>query len=115
MDKEALLKTMVTHWDENDNCFVTESPLDLLICGTGDTPEASVQSFHLHVEAHYEAYKQGKHARYNKPGRPAKGKTRFNTEIDPDVKAALTAAAKEIGISQGEMVEYLFKRYQASQ
>jgi hypothetical protein len=42
-----------------------------------------------------------------KMGRPAKGYVQFNTNIRPSSKYTITKLADELGISQGEVVDYL--------
>jgi hypothetical protein len=109
MNKDALLKTVVVSWSDEDESFVSESPLSDFIGGVGNTEAEALESFKTHVEAHYEAYKKGKHAIYNHSGRPKKNKIRFHAEIKPEIKADLAAFGKTLGISQGEVVEYCFK------
>jgi hypothetical protein len=114
MNKEAIIKTATTTWSDEDECFVTESPLADTISGAGDTTQESYQAFLEMVEANWEAYKKGKHALYPKPSRLKKGKVRITAEIDPEFKKALAIMAKDLGISQGEALEYLYSFYRAS-
>jgi hypothetical protein len=113
MNKEAIIKTAITTWSDEDQCFVTESPLADTMSGAGDTAEESCQAFLEMVEANWEAYQKGKHALYPRPGRPKKGKVRITAEIDPEFKEALAIMAKDFGISQGETIEYLYSFYRA--
>jgi predicted HicB family RNase H-like nuclease len=110
MKPSAILKTAVTVWSTEDQCYVTQSPLADTICGAGDTVEESQSEFEKSLEINYEHYKAGTHAVYSHPGRPAKGKKKFAVEVAPDVQEAIAAFAKDVGISQGEAVEcfYLF-------
>lgn len=113
MNKDAIVKTAITRWSDEDDCFVTESPLAPTIVGCGDTEQEAYDAFLTHIEANYEAYEQGKHAIYSKAGRPQKGKIKFNAEIAPEIKHEIAALAKRIGISQGETVEFLYSFYNA--
>lgn len=115
MNKQALQKTALCRFDPESGDYIVQSPLCEIVMGVDDTEEGAWTLFQELLNETYEDYLEGKLAKYPKPGRPAKGKTSLHAEVDPDIKKALAAAAKEIGISQGEMIEYLFARYQASQ
>lgn len=112
MDRDSILKTAVTRWDSEDDCFITESHLAPTIVGDGDTERDSFASFIDHVSANYEAYQTGRHALYKKPGRPPKNKVSMHIQVAPDVKEALSAMAQQYSMSQGETVEYLYNLYQ---
>jgi hypothetical protein len=44
----------------------------------------------------------------HKRGRPTKGYVELHTQVKPVVKAEIARKAKEFGISQGEVIEYLW-------
>jgi hypothetical protein len=44
---------------------------------------------------------------YDKPGRPAKGYVDLHAQVKPVIKEEIATKAKEFGISQGDMIEYL--------
>lgn len=107
MNLEAIKKTAIQSVE--DGGYVVKSPLCPMVMGVGDTPDEAWRIFHEMLDEHYEGWKAGRVARG--PGRPKKGKTRLHAEVDPDVKTALAEGAKGLGISQGEMIEYLFELY----
>lgn len=113
MNKDAILETMITAWCPQDGCFVTRSTITDTITAAGESVEEAERMFREMVEIHHEEYRAGRHALYAQPGRPKKGKVKFNTEIDPEIKAQIAALAKEKHISQGEAVEYFFSFYKA--
>lgn len=112
MNKEAILKTAITVWSDEDESFVTQSPLVNHVIAIGDTEEEALELFDDMVTEHIKAYKEG---RVGKPvmGRPSKGKVRIDIEIAPDIREQFRALAGEIGISQGETMEYLFSFWKA--
>lgn len=115
MNRDAVIKTAITRWSPEEGCYVTESHLAETISGSGDTPAQAHQVFVEMVEMNYQAYKEGKHALYNRPGRPKKGKVALRAEVNPKIKDEISNLAKEFGISQGETVEYLLRQYEAHQ
>ena len=115
MNKDAILKTVITRWSDEDEAYIAESPLADTIGGVGDTPEEAMEVHKRFVEGEYLAYLENKHAVYNKRGRPSKGKIKVSLDIRPDLREAIKAMAAEFGISQGEVLEYLHARYQAEQ
>lgn len=115
MNREALLNTAITYWSDEDESFITTSPLSDIIAGDGDTLEESMTSFIRHVDATYESYKKGNHAIYNAPGRPKKGKVTMSLQVSPEVKEALDALKDSLGgISQGEVIEFLEAHHRLS-
>lgn len=112
MNKDKIIATHYTY--EEDGWYITTSTLDNCIIGDGATPEASFASFLESVEINYREFKAGRHGRYNKVGRPAKGKVGVAYEVAPDVRQAIKDTAKSIGISQGELIEHLLNVYRAS-
>jgi len=109
MNKETILKTAQAVFSADDECFVARSPLSDVIVGHGEDEASALASFKESVEIHWEEYQAGRHGTYRKTGRPAKGKKKFAVEIDPDIQAAIAMRAKTLKISQGEMVEYLYR------
>ncbi len=109
MNCDAILNTAVVRWSEDDEAYIAMSPLVDYICGAGSTEDEAIQSFQLHVNAHYEAYIQGRHAANARPGRPRKDKkVPLRAEVRPETKREIAAMAKRLGISQGEAVEYCY-------
>lgn len=114
MNDKAILNTAITSWREEDDCYWTESPLCDFIGAHGATPEESKALFQTFLEEHVAAYKDNRHAVLKKPGRPAKGKVSMHAELNPEIKAELSIVAKQLNISQGEAVEYLFTFWKAT-
>jgi len=109
MNAEAIRNTAVLR--EQDGDYIVQSPLCPEVIGAGDTEQEAWQIFEEILEDYLADHKAGRVAK--ELGRPRKNKIRFHTEIDPDVKAAIAALAKQFGVSQGEAVEYLFRRFAA--
>ncbi len=112
MNKDAIIKTAAIYYSEQDECYITESPLSETISGHGETEKESYQRFLEMVQMNYEAYQKGKHAIYNKPGRPSKNKLQLHAEIKADTKSALQKMAKDLKISQGEAIELAITFYE---
>ncbi len=116
MNKQGIIKTAETRWDEVDQCYITKSPLAECISGCGDSPEEAFNVFLEMVEANWEAYKKGVHGIYNRrPGRPkGKEKVVVTIHIDPDVKKVIQRIAEKYGLSQGEAIEYAIGKLEVS-
>lgn len=113
MNRSAIEKTAVITWSLEDQEYVVRSVLCPMVMGVGETQEEAFRLFHELLDDHMDELKKGR-IKQATAGRPAKGKTRFDAQLDPDIKASLAALAKELGVSQGEAVEYLFTHYRAS-
>lgn len=113
MRKDAIRKTAVLRYVGGDDGYIVESPLSNKIAGVGDTPEEAWQLFDEILEDSYQFYKQGKFQLNMGPGRPKGNKTRLYADVKPEVKDDITSIAKEIGISSGEVVEFLHLFYQS--
>ncbi len=113
MNKNAILKTVVSRWDNNEQCYVVESPLCDRILGAAKTEEEARQLFEELLNDLYEDYLNGQLSGYDKPGRPKKGKVGLHAEVNPGIKKSIAMLAKEFGISQGEALEYLYSFYEA--
>lgn len=111
MNKNAILRTAQTTWSETDACYVTASPLAETIVGVGETPEEAFRVFLDMVQINYEEYQAGRHALYKKVGRPQKYKVSINLHVSPDVRTRIQQVAQQFGITQGEAVEYWFKKF----
>jgi predicted RNase H-like HicB family nuclease len=113
MNPDAILETLYTQWSAEDECYLARSVFCPAIIGIGETPKAAKRCFTELLQDYCDDLAAGRMVKHDGPGRPKKGKIRFNTEIEPDIKAALAQTAKRIGVSQGEVVEYLFRNFQA--
>lgn len=112
MNIDTIKKTAIMHYSEEDQGWVIQSPLCMEVLACGDSLEEAEDLFDEMLEAHYEDYKAGRLAKRPSAGRPPKGKTKTTIDIDPDIKAGLAAYAKSLGISQGEVIEYLYHFHQ---
>lgn len=113
MNRDAIRKTAVLRFVGGDDGYIVQSPLSSKIAGIGDTPEEAWELFEEILDQSYRLYKQGKFNLNATPGRPRKDKTRLYADVKPEVKDDITAMAKELEISSGEVVEYLHMLYQA--
>lgn len=112
MNEKAIRKTAAVIFDKEDG-YIIQSPLCPVIMAIGDTEKEAWELFEDMLKQHMIACKEGRVA--EGPGRPAKGKVFFHTKIDPDIKEALKTLSKGFSLSQGEVVEYLVRKYQAEQ
>lgn len=106
MKVEAIKKTAI-HWIDESGDHIVESPLCPMVSGVADTEAEAWQIFNEMLEEHIGDLKANRVAKG--PGRPAKGKAKFAVEIEPETKTAISACAKDFNISQGELIEYLFR------
>lgn len=113
MNLDAIRKTAILQWSDEDEGYVIRSPLCRGVVACGDTKEEAQELFEDMLTEYYEDYKAGRLSPLI-VGRPPKNKESFNTRLDPEIKAALSSAAKGMGISSGELIEYLFLKNQAS-
>lgn len=118
MNREAILKTALLQREANGVCTVS-SPLCSGVLGVGNSPEEAYRSFVSLVQDRYIAYLEGKlvgsqEKRERGRGRPRKSYVEFHTKIHPDVKSQLSGMADALGISQGELIEYLYRCYELS-
>ncbi len=111
MNKQAIAKTAVCYWSQEDACYLMQSPLFDTVLGVGDTVQEAQKTFQDLLDDAYEAYLEGRVPGYGKPGRPAKGGVSFDTNIQSYTKQHLKEIADEIGCSMGEVVDYLVFQY----
>lgn len=115
MKKESILKTMVSYWSDEDECFVAESSLFPRITGIGDTEEEAIDQFKSSLEdIHADYISAGKVAGCDKRGRPAKGGLDVHVQVRPKTKERIDRIASEFDIAKGEVVDYLVSYYSAA-
>lgn len=111
MNRDLILKTAVTYWSDEDECFVVESPFCERIAGIGDTEAEAITSFKNLVNALYADYKDGKLAplprKKKGPGRPAKGGEVIHAQIKATTKKQLAELATGLHCSYGEAIDYV--------
>ncbi len=108
MNKLAITKTAICHYDKKENSFVVQSSLFERCMGIAETEKEAWKIFHELLNDYYIAYLEGKLVGHEKRGRPAKGYVELHVQVKPTIKNEIASTAKELGISQGEVIEYLY-------
>jgi hypothetical protein len=114
MNKSAIVKTAFSRYDKRQGCYIVQSPLFERCLGVARSEKEAWKLFHELLSDYYIDYLEGKLVGYEKPGRPAKGYVELHAQVKPKVKEQIAKKAKELGISFGEMIEYLYCRAIAS-
>jgi hypothetical protein len=112
MNKEAIRKTAICYWSEEDKAYVVESPLFETIAGVGTTEKESRKIFDNLLDDAYEAYLEGRVPGYEKAGRTAKGRIALNADVKPEAKQFIKNLADDFQCSQGEIIDFLVCAYQ---
>jgi len=107
MNKKAIADTALCRYDETEQVYIVESPLFDRVTGVGETEIEAKRIFSELLDETYIAYLEGKLVGYDKRGRPSKGNVEFHAQVKPEVKAQISAKAKALGISQGDVIAYL--------
>lgn len=107
MKKETIEKTAVCYWSKQDDCFVVRSPSFDNIAGTGETAQEAVAMFQDMLDDWYPSITEGRVVGYDKAGRPLKGGVALNCLVKPETKQRLERLTKRLGMSYGEVVDYL--------
>ncbi len=107
MNKKAIASTALCRYDKKEKCYIVESPLFDRVTGVAETEIEAKQIFDELLDETYLAYLEGKLVGYDKRGRPAKGNVEFHAQVKPEVKAQISKKAKDLGISQGDVIAYL--------
>ncbi len=102
------MKTATCHYEKKDGCFIVQSPLFERCMGVAKTEKEARKIFNELLTDYYVAYLEGNLVSYEKPGRPAKGYVELHVQVKPTIKKQIATKAKELGISQGEVIEYLY-------
>lgn len=110
MNKDAILKTAILKQQEGK--FTVLSPLCDALIGVGETREQAVLRFKTLVQDRYIAYVEGRLAgSQGKVGRPKKNCVEFHTQLKPEVKRDIVDMARELNLSQGDIIEFLYRCY----
>ncbi len=110
MNKNAIAKTAFSRYDKRQGCYIVQSPLFERCLGVAKSEKEAWKIFHEILSGYYIDYLEGKLIGYEKPGRPAKGYVELHAQVKPKVKEQIGKKAKELGISFGDMIEYLYCR-----
>jgi len=108
ISKESIRRTLVSYWSREDDCYVAESPLFPRTAGIGETQAKAVAHFNEMLDDIYDDLGAGNVAGYSKVGRPAKGGVDFHVQIRPGTKSGIASLAKNLDISQGEVIDFIF-------
>lgn len=109
MNKTAIIETAICRYDAQERCFVVQSPLFERCLGVGQTREEAERTFRELLDEFYVSYLEGNLFGYERRGRPAKGYVDLHAQVKPKIKDEIAARAKRLGISQGEIIEYLLE------
>ncbi len=106
MNIDAIRKTAVCYWSDEDNSYVVESSLFDSLAGTGDTLIEAMQSFEDMLSDALESFHKGRVPK-DKSGRPSKNIVALNTDVKPETRKMIVDMSKDFGCSQGEIIDYL--------
>jgi hypothetical protein len=112
MNKQSILNTAVWTRDAQDGSFVVESPLLEDVIGAGLTKEEAWNSFIIFVNDAYIEYLEGS---FGKRGRPSKGNVEIHVQVKSSSKEALKALSENLGVSQGECIDFLVAYFKGQQ
>lgn len=111
MKKETIRKTAITYWSNEDDAYVTQSPLFERVAGVGETRDEARTVFEELLDIAYAELEKDNLVGYKK-GRPAKGYVNIHCQVPEEVKNELSALGEKFGISQGEVITYLMGFYE---
>lgn len=106
MKKETIRKTAITYWSNEDDSYVTRSPLFDRVAGVGETKDEARSVFEEVLDTAFEELEKDNVVGYKK-GRPAKGYVNIHCQVPEEVKDKLNRLGEKLGISQGEVITYL--------
>src|SRR5580658_4344335 len=107
MNKKGIVKTAICRFDSDEKCYIVQSPLFDRCIGAAKTKIKAWHIFHEILDEFYIAYLEGNLFGYEKAGRPRKDNVELHALVKPEIKSDIAAKAKDFGISQGEVIEYL--------
>lgn len=94
--------------------YRVSSPLLDILVGVGRSEKEARDSFNIFLNDLYIDYLEGKKVgRYRKRGRPSKRVEEWHITVKPQTKKDVGALAKNLGTSQGEVVDYLIGFWRA--
>ncbi len=107
MNRRAIAATALCRYKKDEEVFVVASPIFDRVMGVGATRDEAWKLFKEALDETYVAYLEGTLVGYEKRGRPAKFNVEFHAQVKPEVKNFINEKAKDLGISQGEVIAYL--------
>ena len=108
MNKNGIIKTAICRFDPKEKCYIVQSPLFDRCIGAAKTKEKAWKIFYELLDEFYIAYLEGNLFGYEKPGRPRKRNVELHALVKPEIKKEIANTAKDFGVSQGEVIEYLY-------
>jgi len=111
MKKDAIRKTAITYWSNEDDAYITQSPLFERVAGVGETKVEARNVFEELLDTAFAELEKDNVVGYKK-GRPAKGYVNIHCQVPEEVKNELSSLGEKLGISQGEVIRYLLGFYQ---
>lgn len=118
MKKEAILATRLL--SQEDGCWlVTSSLLEASelgdqVLGADHDKAKALSVFEELLDDVLDGYRRGEIMPRNGPGKPKKNKVRLFADVSPSSRDAILALAKKLGVSQGEVLNYLVAFYEAA-
>lgn len=115
MNKKAILNTAVCSYDAKLKLFIVESPLLDNFSGCEPTKKAAWSTFSSVIDELWADYLEGKMVgnQYTKRGRPPKNRISLHCQVKAETLDQIRELATELGISQGECIDYLYAHFAA--
>ena len=110
LSKEAIQRTCVTYWSDEEKCFVAESTLFECVGGVGDQEKTARENFEEMLADVYQEYEAGTLAE-DSLGKP-KYPSRLEADVKPETLYGITHLAELLGISNGEAIDHMVHFFQ---
>jgi predicted RNase H-like HicB family nuclease len=104
--KSTIRKAATCWWSAEDEVYLVESPLFERVGAQGDTEAEAMSQFESNLEFAYEQLLHNNVGGYDKGGRPAKNGVHVHVQLKPETKQTLSEMTKELGITQGELIDW---------
>lgn len=111
MNREAIKRTAICRYDSVEKEYIVESPLLDICHGIAESKKEAWNIFGDLIDSMYIEYLEGKGVGKYGRGRPPKGRTELHTQVNARTKKGLAALAKKLGVSQGEVMDFLLFFY----
>ena len=113
LNREAVERTIICYWGDEEQCFIAESPLCQRTTGFGDNPEEARNQFLRGFDEIYQCYLNGELAGYEMPDGPYREK--LAVRIQMSTKEYIEEMSKLFGCTEGEVVDYVVEFCQKSE
>jgi predicted RNase H-like HicB family nuclease len=104
--KSSIRKSATCWWSPDDGMYLVESPLFERVGAQGNTEAEAMSQFETNLEFAYEQLLHNNVGAYDKSGRPAKNGVHIHVQVKTDTKKILSEMTKELGITQGELIDW---------